>query len=344
MALIDLLYPKILIAIVESEAYYELYVSKKVRTEETTQKQRFGSFETLQSYIDELYRESPYSYTALLNSARFQGALPTCDKRKMRDFTDVSLTDTLCIDERWSVYSASDEIRQIQKRYDKRGVDFIFSPFVLLAKIFADKIGEKFSMFVLIENERISIAVFSDNRLQYAFYAITDADEMALLMQSEEDVSEGFSSDFDEEDDKEDEIDLDLDDFDSFGDIETIDEIEKLDDIEELEVFEDFDEGAEAALESAGEKERESANESSTEFTIDYYRFSMIRNALKEFYTDERFEQSFIESIYIADGANTSSDMKSFIEEELLISPILRRVDLAQKVMELTIEEMSDAS
>jgi hypothetical protein len=131
-----------------------------------------------------------------------------------------------------------------------------------------------------------------------------------------------------------------LDDIEALDDIESLDDIETLDDIDNIESFEDFSEDVdEVSIQEPQSKEEELNN-----FNLDFYRFSLIQEALKSFYTGEHYRQSFVEAVFIADSVGVSSDLKSYLEEELFVTPIVRKIDLPQELLKLSKKEIDHAS
>jgi hypothetical protein len=336
-SLIDYLYVKIFIAIVEDgdriSIASEIFSGSKKSDESS---ESFESFKEARAYIQELISDSPYFYISLLNNSKDQGAVPTCNRLKMRDFADVSLSQTVCIDNRWTLYSSSGELANIEKHHSAYGLDFIFSPFSILHDFFKDKIKDIIALYVLIQQESISVAIFSQEQLEFGVHLITDADEIALVEGSliHEETFEVV-----EESQDMDELNI-LDDIEALDDIESLDDIETLDDIDNIESFEDFSEDVdEVSIQEPQSKEEELNN-----FNLDFYRFSLIQEALKSFYTGEHYRQSFVEAVFIADSVGVSSDLKSYLEEELFVTPIVRKIDLPQELLKLSKKEIDHAS
>ncbi len=345
-SLIDLLYATIYIAIVDQGSFKDVSVIIRSRGKNSEPlQQRFDSQKALERYILDLISDSPYFYIGLLNTVPDQGALPSCDKTKMRDLADVSLSVTLCMNERWSLYSSKGELDHLQQRHQAYGIDYVFSPFTVLQKFFTDKMHNVWALYVLIQEESVAIAVFSSEQLEFAKFVTTDAEEIALLQES---ANEGFSFDNHAEGAAAheaidmDEIDI-LDDFDALDDIESLDDIEELDDIDSIESFADFSEEEDDVPVVPVAAEPETAQDQEG-FNLDYHRFTIIQNVLAEYYHNEHFRQDFIETIFIADAVGISSDLKLYIEEELFVTPIVRRIDLSREVMQLIQDEVNHAS
>ncbi len=338
--LFERLYSKIYIAIVEDgeriEVATEIF-AKKQNSEESVES--FSSFDEAKDYILDTISDSPYYYISLLNSSKDQGALPTCDKLKMRDFADVSLSTNVCIDEKWVLYSSTASLKVIEKKHMAYGLDYIFSPFTILHDFFKDKIKEVLGLYVLVQNESLSIAVFSSSKLEFALHVATDSDSIALM-----DSSSDIESDFEISEDIDDSLDEEefgiLDDIEALDEMDSLDDIETLDDIDNIESFEDFTEDSdEVSVQEPKEQEQ-----SIEGFNLDFHRFSIIQDALKTFYKDEIYENSFIEAVFIADSVGVSKDLKNYLEEELFVTPIVRGIDLAKELLKLSKEEVLNAS
>jgi hypothetical protein len=79
------------------------------------------------------------------------------------------------------------------------------------------------------------------------------------------------------------------------------------------------------------------------EINHDYDRFTCIEKAFTKYYQDKRYESEFVETVYIADGHGISDDLKRYLEEELFVSVVVRRVDIARAVNELAVKEVNNA-
>ncbi len=112
--------------------------------------------------------ESPYHYISILDRSATQGAIPTCSKNKIAYYEDVSSVEYKCFNEKWTYFTSQEELYSLQKDYEKLGLDFIFSPFVILADFFEDKINDHMAMFILIEDSYISLSVFDNGQLLFS--------------------------------------------------------------------------------------------------------------------------------------------------------------------------------
>jgi len=325
--LLEGLYHKIFINIVigisSSIVYVEEYEKQKLLG---TYSETFNTttIDTkMYEYIKSFTSESPYNYIALLDNSLIQGAIPTCEKKDMSNYFDKDSSKYICYQNRWAHYSSKPELNLLQKTYSTVGLDFIFSPFSILSRFFKDKINSTLALYILIEEQRISLAVFDNAELLYADYLKMDT------IQESEDVLLYENAD--------DDIDLDLENSIDLDDIESIDSLENFGDIEDLDTLDDIDEFSEA--QETEEEIEENADESSIDdidgFNEDYNRFTRVQHSINNYYKDARYESKFLEKIYIADSVGSSRELKRYFEEEMFLSVYVRRLDLSAEVCEI---------
>lgn len=293
-------------------------------------------------YIHSHTKETPYFYISILDNSTSQGALPTCSKQKTGYFYDLSASEYKCFDGKWTYYTSKTDVYEIEKVYKRIGIDFIFSPFLVLANFFQDKINTHLAMFILVEEAALSLSVFKNSELLFAKHLV---------------LEEEFSSDTLDIDDQEieeailedDSIDLDdigsIDDLDGLDELDELDELDSfndiadLDSIDELDDFDDTKDVEEVLAEN--EDLAEFPVEESDGLNLDYQRFLLIQGAISEFYQNEKFESQFIENVYVGDGVGISGDLKKYLEEEMFLNVYVRHVDLANELCDITKMELS---
>lgn len=338
--LLESLYLKVFINIIVESSSTTIYVEIHSKNKEVSHiKNVFPTTkltEEIYEFVMEYTKESPYYYISFLDTSKEQGALPSCDRNKLSFYKDLATSEYKCMNKEWSIYTSKTELYALERKYEDIGIDFIFSPFVVLTKFFKDKIDKHLAMFALIEDSSISIAVFDNSELLYAEYLDMDVD-----VDTDKIVLEDLDDDKD--------IDLGLDD-DSIvlDDMDVDDELEDFSDIEDLDSLEDIDEFSEGKdleeelYESEFEEHSVSveARDDDQHFTEDYQKFSLIQNAFNHFYKDPKYEGKFIENIYIADNTKVSSDLKRYLEEEMFLNVYIRNIDLGAAICELAKEEL----
>ena len=332
----EALYRKVLVNIVVKRAstlvYIEMYSKKGAVDNVQAEFETIKPDEKMVAFITNYTKESPYYYISILDMSAMQGALPTCSKNRLSYYYDLSNCEYKCYDGKWTYYTAKTELYEIEKIYNETGVDFVFSPFVVLANFFKDKIGSSLALYALVQDSFISIAVFEEGKLLYAEH---------LDMETSNEVDEILLSNNAQEEDLDLEMDAGIDlesvDVDDEGSkLEDFSDIEDLDSIEEIEEFDDSKDAEEELLES--EDILDEADEGS--FNEDYQRFSLIQTSIAHYYKDERYESAFLENMYIADAVGVSKDLKKYLEEEMFLNVYIRKAEIDAEVCELTKEEL----
>lgn len=334
--IIEHLYLNVFIAVVESDEGIDIRVELikgshiKATVDKHFDELGHQAFEFIKNYCD----DTPFYYIALLCSTTKQGALPTCATNKSNDLVDLSDKKTLCYNKKWMVYVEKEALKEIKARYRSVGIDFLFSPFFILSKMYGDKIVSSLALYVLLQENQLSIAVFEKGELLYALHHSSDDDP---FLQEEE--HSGVSVDFELEGDGiEEGIHLDdIDMSDDLGDIDMLDEFDSIEDLDEIEEIEEFEDSVTADEHEQPTSEVPLSNK-------DYKRFLLIQAALQQFYGDERYETAFIESCYIANATSEGEDLKKLLNEELFMDVILRQCVMIDEVMALAKVEQKDAA
>jgi hypothetical protein len=335
---LESLYLKVFITIVKKHqsmlVYIELYSKKGVieSVEEEFETIEFSA--DIVTFIDHYKQETPYYYIAFLDDTALQGALPTCNKSHFSRYLDPIGISDRCYHDKWSYYTQESTLLELQKRFAPVGVDFLFSPFVVLANFFKDKITKQIALFVLIEEDYLSLAVFRESQLLFAEHLELQRGDDAEDILLNDDLEEDLDLVSDEED-----VGIDLDDIDVESPQESLEELGDIEDLDTLEEIEEFSENKdleEELLES--DEELHEGNEG--EFNEDYQRFSLIQTAVAHYYKDDHYESEFIENIYMADTIGVSNDLKRYLEEEMFLNVYIRQADLTVEVCDLIKEEL----
>jgi len=334
--LLESLYLKVLVNIVVQRestlVHIELCSKKGIVDEVSTEFNTTQLNNQMYDFISEYTKESPYFYISILDTSIVQGAIPTCEKNKLGYYYDLSMSEYKCFDKKWTFYTAKNDIYEIEHKYDELGVDMIFSPFVVLANFFQDKINNNLAMYALVQDGFISVAVFENSQLLYAEHLdmLTGDESEDILLN--DDINEDIDLELDGGIDLEDiDVDEDVDSIDEFADIEDLDSLEDIDE------FSDNKDVEEELFESDAVLPEDDENEA---FNEDYQRFTMIQTAVSHFYKDDKYESRFIENVYIADGAGVTNDLKKYLEEEMFFNVYVRQTDLTVEVCELAKMEL----
>ena len=325
-----LLYNQIYINIVACNKKTTIYV-EEISFNGSTQnyEEVFESSEKkkINSFIAQNVKRSPIHYISLLDNSESQGATPTCSSADMAQFCDMGAVNHICYTKKWGYYTSKLDILELRNKYKTIGLDFIFSPFLLLVNFFKDKIDSGITMYILINENLIILTVFKDSVLLFA---------EALDMQNHNELQDELGIVGDEEE----ELDLRLDDMDGIN-LEDVDvddnsdELDNFDDIEDLDTFDEMEEFTEDDAPELSATPTLDFDDGESSFGEDYHRFSLIKSAINKFYQDDRFKSDFLLQTYIADAVGVSSELKKFLQEEMCLDVFIRKIDLGVELCEL---------
>jgi hypothetical protein len=286
---------------------------------------------SMNDFIQRAIAETPFYYISVLNHSVNQGALPVCDKKLASEYVDISLSKTLCLND-YMLYSSKYDLDTVEKSYKEFGVDFIFSPFSLLERVFKDKLHTKAQMYLLIEEDRLSLTVYKNSVLKFGTYEVISSHTSNVAFGGKESEEEAISFDLDTDEDA---ISID--------DLDALDDLADLDDLDAISELDDFSDES-VNIDTIHHEDNTDKEDSFEDFGEDYNRFLMIQKCLQEYYEDERYENEFIETVYIADGTDGNEDLKRYLEEELFLNVIIRKINLNDELLALTQEEVRCAS
>lgn len=327
--LLESLYTKVFINIVVESLQTVVYVEvcSNKRVEQSVHK----SFETIamnskmHEFISAYCKVSPFFYISVLDKSSLQGAVPTCIANEMARYCDINSSEYKCYSKEWAFYTSEYDLEATKHDYRSIGIDFVFSPFALLANFFKDKIDNTLSIFVLLESNSLSFTIFENSKLLYAEHLsmkVNKDSEDVLIdthLYAEDEIVDGIDL-------EEITIEDDSSGFDDFTNIEDLDDGSSID---------EFSDNVETQ-----ELNRVDESTSDSGFNEDYQRYTLIQRALSTFYKDPKYKSQFIETIYIADGVGASGDLKNYLEEEIFLSVFVRKIDLGGALCDMAKAEI----
>jgi len=163
-------------------------------------------------FINSLQEKYNNTYIALFLNSSSQGIIPSCDKSKLESFhIDQKSVKTICKDGRFLMYSTWIDIKWADKIFAKTGLDFIFSPFLVL-DFFISKFMKKESynpsdviLYLLHTKNGIALMIMRGDKLLYGSFFNTAKEDDLLNIDYDENIE---SESLDE---------LDLDSIDEMG-------------------------------------------------------------------------------------------------------------------------------
>lgn len=341
--MLERLFQKIFVSIVPFDGGHEvLTVALKKKKILYTERRRFEGSEpsaAMNRYIKEIVDASPIYYISTINTQSHQGAYQGCLPHGKTQHSDDKNVSEVCRNKKWSYYASLDDIHTLTYEYHTVGLDFIFSPFSILEYSFADKIKDTFALYALSMPGLFTIAIFDGGTLEYAHHYTNINPSM------DHEVSETSEIDYTPQtaDHYENEGLINLDDIEGLEDLDIIDDMDSLSDIADLDELEEVHEFSEDVTTSE-EKRQARADTSVLKGAMDssaddYQHFIYIQKTLNQFYNMEECRNRFIETVCIADSQGGSEELKRYLEEELFLNVLVRKVDVIEVINALAIEE-----
>lgn len=318
--ILETLYSKVFINIIvkseQSLVYVEIYSGNEVtdKVEKTFDTTSINS--KMYEFINSYKKESPYYYISVLDKSPSQGAIPSCTSAQMSKYANMSSAKYVChASNTWAAYTPEYDLNALVNDYKSFGVDFVFSPFLIMSRFFEDKINSTLSMFILVEDNYLSLSVFDNSKLLYAEHLNMGYQQNEEEMLIETSMDDDTLLDID---------DIDIDEIDIDDDSESLNDFSN---IEDLDIIDDMDDFSEAQDIQVIVQEQDDTV-STDGFDEDYKRFSLIQSSLNVFYKDEKYQSQFVETVYIADAVGVSKDLKGYLEEEMFLSVYIRKINL----------------
>ena len=278
----------------------------------------------IKEFLTSLQNNYKFVYISYLLDSIGQNCVPTCDEKEFIKYNiDKEKIIQVCIENRWTAYSLKSDIEWIKSVFEVSGIDFIYSPFVILNDFIKNKKQKiKSNLFLLYTENFITLMIFDKDDLVFsAFFKIPykefdfSQDDDEPKPEESESIIEGIELDNIESEDEE---------FDGFVDIT------KLDDDTGVE---------EEILESAKEDVATSTLDDLELYGREVVIFKFISSAIEEYYKNDMYESEFLEEIIIYNDSNISNDIITMIENDLFLDVEIHSIDIKEEMINMSIKE-----
>lgn len=269
-------------------------------------KEELGS--KVKIFLNDLQEDYDNTYISLFLNTLGQGVIPVCDESLLEKYhIDRKSIKTICVENRFMMYATHIDIKWADKVLADIGLDFVFSPFLILDYFIQkeEAIKDQVTLNILNTGNALTIMIHKDSRLLYGSFFNVAKDENLLYT----DYSEG------EEELEESMDELDLED----------DELE-IDEISNISDNSNFVNNVLKEQASLGAQD---------ERVIKY-----LSAALREFYSDELYESEFIHNAKIYDGAGIHEGVMTYIENELLLDTSAVNISVRNAIINLSEKEV----
>jgi hypothetical protein len=283
------------------------------------------------AFIGKYQASYRFCYVATLLNTENQGVMMTCKQEGLSQFeTEAKHVELLCMNAQWSVYSDSKDIVQTKHAHEKSGgIDFVFSPFVLLYAMIKPQLTTTPKLYVLSQKNSITLVVMNAERLFYGNFLLFSSN------QTQQDLKEL--------EDKEDVMDAQMDAGDTTSEIENLDSLEEMDEIGELDSLIDVENEVNLDDFEALDEEESADDSENISNLIDLGAgleiIGHIKQSIDDYYKGDRYESVFIEDIVLLDDSKREKALIDYIQESLLLTIRQEEINVVDTVCDLAMSE-----
>ena len=263
----------------------------------------------VKAFLNNLQEEYDNTYIALFLNTLGQGVIPVCDENLLEKYhIDRKSIKTVCVENRFMMYATQIDVKWADKAFRDVGLDFVFSPFLILDYFIQkeETLKAQVTLYILNTGNALTIMISKDARLLYGSFFNVAKDENLLYT----DYSDG-----------EEQIE-----------VETMDELDLEDDDVEIDEIGNISDNSNFVNNVLKEQVNLGAQD---ERIIKY-----LSAALREFYSDDLYESDFINHAKIYDGAGIHEGVMAYIENELLLDTSAVNISVRDALIELSEKEV----
>ncbi|MCH5313842.1 MAG: hypothetical protein J1E28_05570 [Helicobacter sp.] len=277
--------------------------------------------------IKDYKRKHPFTYLSAMSKTYNQG-LANCAKRGdlVKFGINPKVSHIVEMPNQWFFYIQNLAIDENRVKFIRAlGLDYLFSPFIIIYENIKTRLGLSIKLYVL--QERASMTLFVADKKGVYFGGF-------FMMGNE--LEQGDS---DKDSTKEVHSLKELSDLDSIlGSIDELKEIGVLEDLDEDLVRKEF------APDEMDSQEREQAEISRLEGLKDLARASnaveILKNSINEFYSNPIYDAHFIESVVILDSYGMTDQAIEHIRNALMIDLEVRTLNIPDALINLAKAEL----
>lgn len=269
--------------------------------------------------IRSFQRKYAFCYISAMSKSYNQGVLKAIDKKEDYSKYGVNPKECKIIDfKSWKVYIKNNEIKENIERFGKiNGIDYLFSPFVIIFAKIKNELDKKMRLYILQEKSSVSLLVADSEGIYFGGYFMIEGEMEDVNMSDPK--TEDFFDILSTQDNKDVEEDFD-------------DEIEDLEELDS-DVFIDAL-NKKLLIDNAQE-------ENLTKGKVDdIYKISIvagiIKNSLMEFYSNDLYESRFIDEFIILDTYGMSEAAMNYLKDNLMIQIQKKPFSIANELVELS--------
>lgn len=263
-------------------------------------------------FIKNYKRRFPFSYTGVVSKTYNQGVFHI---KKLDDIYKIGVEPSECKVLKfkdWCAYIKKYEILEIQKSFSRfGGIDFIFSPFILAFLHIQKELEQSFKLYVLYERSNIALFIANESGVYFGGYFMIEGE-----VEQVGDVGRIVEEDGEK----------------LHNDAYSLEEFENLD----LGFIQDEDED-ETEIE-----QNKDVNQAIDDITKASVIVNIIQSSLSEFYTNDFYDENFVEEIVFLDNAKMSPEMLTYIQSATMLETKRQQIFLQDALLALIQKEFGN--
>lgn len=303
----------------------------------------------VENYLMNLQDEYQFVYIAFLLNSLGQGAIEGSGNSSFsKHNVDIQNVHNVTLYNQWSAYASYIEIKWAKNLFSEVGLDFIYSPFIILSDfIVSQKLKNKPTCYLLNCQDFFVLAIFEERQLHFGAFFKTQSDTSFTHNneandweneQEEEGVldDEEIPTMVSEEDEHQ--LEHEHEGIEELSELGELSDLEDIDDLRSTDSFSDIDEKAIGSFRGMeGVKEEDISLEL---YGRDLLVYKYLKTALEEYYHNPVYVSEFIDEIIIFDGYEISSDLIHQLEDDLMMDVEIHKVDVSDRICDIAIKEV----
>jgi len=300
----------------------------------------------LETYLMNLQDEYQFVYIAFLLNSLGQGAIEGSGNTSFsKHNVDLQNVHHVTLYNQWSAYASYIEIKWAKNLFSEVGLDFIYSPFVILNDfIVSQKLKNRPTCYLLNCQDFFVLAIFEEKQLHFGAFFKTQSDTSF--------THSNDANDWENEHEEEGVLDAEEipdmvpatedehehEGIEELSELGELSELEDIDDLRSTDSFADIDDKALGSFKGMeGIKEEDISLEL---YGRDLLVYKYLKTALEEYYHNPLYKSEFIDEIIIFDSYEISSDLIHQLEDELMMDVEIHKVDVSDRMCDIAIKEV----
>ena len=181
MSLFSRIYQKVIVSIDLCEKTCKIRISnnKNTQQEEKTYKTINANFPIeAAKYIQKIQNKYPHTYTSAMIRTENQGLLNGKNIDVFDKFgLDINSLKIILINKQWFIYVGKKNLQEYKNKFSKiNGLDFVFSPFIIIYEKIKDRLDGAKKLYILQEKGSTSLLIADRDNIYFGNHIVFEQD------------------------------------------------------------------------------------------------------------------------------------------------------------------------